>query len=156
MSQIATPPCTPWPDSLLAVLERQQQVVDELAGLASAQAPLIAEGRSDRLLELLSKRQALIDEFTSGQSELGDLTRGLEQRLEGIEASQRERIRSLISQIGARLAQVLQRDEQDQAALRAGQSAIKHELSSLGTARQARTAYLGPAHAGNRFADHRG
>jgi hypothetical protein len=147
---------TTWSQSLLEILQRQHAMVDDLVALANSQAALIAEGRTDRLLDLLAKRQLIIDEFTASQSRLGEMTRGLEDRLRDVAAGDRDLIRSLINGIGERLAQVMQRDERDQASLRSGREQIKRELSSMSFSRQARGAYSTVRNPETRFADHHG
>lgn len=146
----------PWPQSLIDVLERQHDMVQRLAALAQGQSSLIEESSTDQLLELLAQRQSIIDEFTQSQHELTELTRDLDRRLEGVPESQCDRIRLLIDRIGDGLAQVMQRDEQDQATLRHGREQVRQELSTLGTARQARNAYTTVQSDRNRYADRRG
>jgi len=160
MSTLNAPPRLPWPADLLDLLLRQQVMVDRLSQLADSQAELIAAARTDELLNVLSQRQALIDEFTASQSELSELTGQLDRRLAQVEPSQREQIQTRLNLIGERLASVMRRDEDDQARLKAGRDAIRTEMTSMGTARQARQAYVTtPATAStsnNRFADRRG
>jgi hypothetical protein len=146
----------PWPQSLIELLERQHTMVDRLVELAQAQSALIAESSTDRLLELLAKRQAVIDEFTQSQGDLSELTHGLDERLERVSADQRDHIKSVINLIGERLAQVMRRDEEDQAALRSNRQQVRNELTSMGAARQARSAYLGGPSESTRFSDRRG
>lgn len=142
-----------WPDALIDVLERQQTLVEQLVSMSQTQAGLIAERRTDHLLELLSRRQTVIDEFTVCQTQMSAMSRDLDRRLTTVSPPQRERIRGLIGDIGERLREVMQRDHQDQAALHGGREAVLSEISGLDNGRQARAAY-GPAATGvNRFAD---
>lgn len=149
-----------WPQRLLALLERQHELVDRLVILADSQGTLISEVRTDALLELLAERQAIIDEFTTTQANLAGLTADLERRLADVDPAQRDRIRSLLNRIGERLAAVMRRDEADQELLRASRDGVRGEIAALGTARHARNAYVNsPALAsagGNRFADRHG
>lgn len=155
MSPASTLDRTSWPHALLDLLHKQRVMVDELAQLAESQAALIAESHTDRLLDLLARRQILIDQFTASQVEVAGLTTGLDHRLESVSAAQRDRIKTLISEISERLAHIMRRDEQDQVSLCSTRDLIKNEMSSLGTARQARSAYVGSP-AMNRYADQRG
>lgn len=150
----------PWPDALIEVLERQQGLVEQLASLSQAQGSLISERRTDHLLQLLSQRQELIDEFTVCQAQMSAMSQDLDRRMTAAAAPQRERIRTLIASISLRLREVMQRDHDDQAALHGGRDATLAEMTGLDAARVARTAY-GPtvpnaALGGSRFADHRG
>ena len=145
-----------WPQSLIDLLEQQHALVDQLDQLAKRQAEFIERCATDQLMDLLGRRQNLIDQFTSSQGELARLTQGLDDRLQQATAAQRDRIKGLIADIGERLAGVMQRDEQDQASLRSSRDAIKQELSSLGHARQARGAYVNAKGHQPRFADRKG
>lgn len=143
----------PWTDSLIRLLEQQQAIVDRLSQLAESQAPLISGGRTDVLLDLLAQRQAAIDEFSRSQVLMNELTGELDQRLAGVALPQRERIKALISDIGARLTAVMKRDEQDQALLRADRDRVSRELASMSSGQSARHAYAGPSTHGARVAD---
>jgi hypothetical protein len=156
MSSLAAAPTLPWPQSLIGLLERQRVMVDRLVELAQSQSALIAESSTDRLLELLAERQGVIDEFTASQGTLSSLTQGLDERLENVSAEQRDHIKAVINVIGERLSQVMKRDEQDQAALKSNRQQVRRELTDIGTARTARSAYLTGAPSSNRFADRRG
>ena len=155
-----TPPRLPWPADLLDLLSRQQAIVDRLSELADSQSALIEASQTDALLNVLAQRQALIDEFTISQAELSGLTGSLDRRLAQVEPSQREQIQTRLNVIGERLASVMRRDEDDQARLKSGRDAIRTEMTSMGTARQARRAYVTTPDAAsgtnNRFADRRG
>jgi hypothetical protein len=156
MSQATTLNVTSTPESLLQILERQHSVAGDLVRLAESQATCIAEDRTDRLLDLLAQRQSLIDQFTASQAEMGNLTRGLGERFEGMSEPQRRRIKELVSDISQALARVMQRDAQDQATLKASKRRVADELTSLDAAKQAHNAYRQEPAALNRFADQRG
>jgi len=145
-----------WADTLIQLLEAQEALVGDLAALAHQQAELIRGSRTDALLSLLTRRQQLIERFAGAQEELGELTADLDDRLQTVGEGQRRRIQSLIGTIGERLAQVMERDAQDQEVLEAARSRTKEELASVGATRQARRAYLGGRAVDNRFADQRG
>jgi len=148
-----------WPADLLGLLNRQQVMVGSLSELAERQAGLIAAARTDELLEVLARRQEIINEFAASQAQLAQLTQGLHERLDQVEPGQRAEIQDRLNGIGDCLASVMRRDEDDQACLKAGREAIRTEMSSMGTARQARHAYGAPPAtpgSNNRFADRRG
>ena len=156
MVEISLPNQDAWPGSLLRLLERQQCMVEELVQLAHSQASLIAEQRTEGLLDVLARRQALIDEFTAAQAGVSQMTHRLDQRLNDATPEQRFQIKSLIGIIGEKLALVMKTDENDQGALRNARDGVRKELGTLGTGRQARNAYSGPALAGARYADRHG
>lgn len=162
MSTTTTHNVTPsgeWAIALLEVLRAQHQLVGRLLQQAQSQQELVATGRTDQLLDLLAKRQAIIDEFTQSQAQLSALTNlpgGLSARLNAASPQQRDEIQSLIENVGQQLADVMQRDEEDQESLRSGRERAKQELVELGAARQARNAYQSPPSKANAYADEQG
>lgn len=147
-------PCKP--QSLLEVLMAQREMLDRLVTLAQSQGALIADGHTDRLLELLAQRQGIIDEFTASQHLLSELTRRLDHCVDATNANDRARVHTLITEISERLNHIMARDEQDQALLRSSRDHVKRELHSIGTARQATGAYRTVQPPTTRFADQRG
>jgi FlgN protein len=149
-----------WPDQLIELLERQQTLASELTEMTDHQGILIHDGRTDDLLMLLGRRQGVVDAFVATQDELAGLTVDLDDRLTGIAASKRERIRSLLGAIGHALTHVMERDGRDQQALQDSCDRTRRELSGLGNARAAHHAYrpshAAPASGANRFADRQG
>lgn len=146
-----------WENRLIETLETQQSLVDRLSELADRQGELIEGGRTDALLGLLSQRQRLIDDFVGAQEEVGRMTDGIDERLDGLPAMVRDRISSLIDEIGRRLTEVMAHDERDQGLLQTRRAGAKEELGSLSTAQVARNAYLGGSRpSGSRYADRRG
>ncbi len=156
MSNTPTNQATSWSYRLLDLLYRQKEMVEQLELLAKSQADLIQKGHTDRLLELLGRRQTIIDQFTASQSQLGEFTKGLDENMDSASTEDRNRIKSLINEIGERLSQVMKRDEQDQSNLRRNRDQVKQELTSLDTARQARSAYVPQQRKVTRFADQHG
>ncbi|MCP3903352.1 MAG: flagellar protein FlgN [Planctomycetes bacterium] len=147
---------TAWSDELLAVLERQHALVEELAGLASRQAALVERRQTDALLALLDDRERIITQFTRSQAEMTRFTEDLDTRLGAVDDAERTRIQTLMGQIGDRLTEVMQRDAEDQQVLETARGEVKSELSTLNRSRQARHAYQGGGPGANRFADERG
>ena len=143
-------------DALLAVLEEQHALVEELHGLADRQAGFVREGRIDALLGLLTRRQTIIDRFLVAQDELARLTDDLDAHLRGADRDRRARMKSLVDTVGSRLQEVMARDEEDRTALETARDTTRGELASLGSARQARDAYRTTGTVDTRFADQKG
>lgn len=142
-------------DLLIKLLERQQALVEQLAGLADKQAGLIEAGDSDGLLVVLTQRQRIMDQFTAAQDSLSRLSDAA-RRAEPAEPATQERIGTLIEDISARLTEIMRLDEKDRALLETSRGRIGEALSGLTTARDARQAYLRARSVTNRFADRRG
>ena len=145
-----------WSTALIELLERQDELVTRLGALADQQAELVQSRRTDALLALLAERQRIIEAFTRAQDELGAMSEDIETRLESVDDERRTRVQTLIADIGDRLAQVMQRDERDQAVLATVRGDIRSELSAIDATRQARAAYRSTGAPTNRFADQRG
>lgn len=145
-----------WSASLIELLERQRALVGELAELARQQSGLTGTGQTEALLQLLGRRQEIIDRFGVAQEDLARITGGLSERLHDLAEPQRRQIRSLIDEIGESLADVLQRDEQDQETLRASRDHVRREIATVDTSKQAHRAYVQRKVVDNRFADSKG
>jgi hypothetical protein len=124
--------------------------------LAQTQASLIDAHRTEDLLDVLARRQALIDEFTLSHGQMTQLTQRLDESLQRAHPDQRLRIQALIDEIGESLAKVMSTDHADQQSLSRSKDQMKQELGSMDAAKQARNAYLGPRQRNPRFADRRG
>jgi hypothetical protein len=147
-----------WPDQLIELLERQLSLAQRLIELATGQAALISCGRTDELLGLLGQRQRLVDAFVATQEDLGRFTVDLDERISQANPGTRRRIRELLGAIGDALVDVMARDNADQQALQTNCDATRQELTGIGAARAARSAYrpAGPAAPLSRFSDQHG
>ncbi|MHC4416023.1 MAG: flagellar export chaperone FlgN [Planctomycetota bacterium] len=143
-------------DTLVELLEQQQGLVQELGHLARRQAALIEAGRTDALLELLAQRQQIMDRFVSSQDSLAELTESMRGGGGHVAEERRERVSTLVDSISRDLSEILHRDEQDRAALRANRDRTADQLTGLGTAKQAHQAYFKARAVNNRFADRQG
>ena len=145
-----------WPDSLIELLLRQEKVVGKLLDLAKYQGQLIESKSTDPLLGLLSQRQKLIDEFTLMQGDLTRLTVDREDQLRDLDSRTRERIQSLIDEVGATLNRVMAKDDRDRRTLEAVKGKVQEELAATGVAQKARSAYHGAGLAESQFSDQQG
>ena len=142
-------------DLLIKLLERQQALAEQLAGVAGKQTALIEAGDSDGLLAVLTQRQRIMDQFTAGQDSLARLSDAARLDAPAVPAT-RERIGVLIEDISDTLTGIMRVDETDRSAIDAGRDRIGEALNDLTTAREARQAYLRAVSVTNRFADWRG
>ena len=142
-------------DLLVKLLERQQALAEQLAGLADKQATLIDSGDADGLLAVLTNRQRIMDQFTAGQDSLARLSDAA-RRDDPAGAATQERIGSLIEDISNRLTDIMRLDEKDRGLLEASRDRVGQALSGLTTAREARQAYIRARTVTNRFADRQG
>ena len=142
-------------DLLIKLLERQQALVEQLAGLADRQSALIEAADTDGLLAVLAQRQGIMDQFTAGQDSLARLTEAA--RREGAtDATMQQRIWTLIEDITRRLAQIMQLDQTDRDLLGESRDRVGEALRGLSVAKEARKTYLRARTVNNRFADRQG
>lgn len=145
-----------WHERLRNILRQQKTLLLRLAELAREQGAFIRENKTDDLLGLLGERQQIIDRFLALQHDMGDLSDGLEDRLDELAPDCRNEIRELIRTIGEQLDEVMQHDERDRHELQSSRDETKKELSEMGNAGRARRAYLGATGNNTRFADRQG
>jgi len=148
--------CEEMTAELSGLLTEQRQTIEELADLAASQSPLIVGADTDALLGLLSRRQKLIDRFTSLQPKIAGLLDQVEPKLATVDPALRERLRADIEVISVRLEQVMAVDEEDQRHLAVRRDEARKDISSNERARVARTAYRDVASGEARFTDRRG
>ncbi|GEM_PF-1939363 len=147
-----------WIDELIRLLENQEAVVRELAGMAPEQASCIEAGDVDRLLVILGRRQQLVERLLPAQATLGTMTRNLEARLAEVDDVRRERVRSLMDSVDQCMQVVLQGDESDRTRLAEQRDAARTGIEELDAGRRARHGYQAsrPIESTNRYADARG
>ncbi|MHC4991296.1 MAG: flagellar export chaperone FlgN, partial [Planctomycetota bacterium] len=141
-----------WVASLVELLGAQRDLLGELVPLAEQQGRLIEHGDSAALLDLLSRRQDVIDRFLALADELSVHTGDLTRRLETLPDAIRSDVRCLVDEIDRRLARVMELDQRDQQRLKAARDETRKQLSTLDTGRTARSAYVQPP-AGRRYTD---
>ena len=142
-------------DRMIELLLHQKELVGQLDALAHGQMELIEAGASDALLDLLGRRQRIVDELTASQDSVVGLSRSLHGR-DNLAAGVRDRITALVDDISDGLLRVADRDEQDRARLRTARERAAEGLSQVRTAKRARQAYVKDRTRNNRFADRRG
>ena len=145
-----------WADTLINLLQQQCQLVDQIAVLAQHQRKIIEAGQNQSLLELLTRRQDLIDQLNQGQTELAPLTESLERYLAQLDSGKRDLIRERLNHLQKNLSEIMERDEQDQLALQQQREEMKQEMHTIDTTQRARKAYLNQSTPTNRFTDHQG
>ena len=143
-------------ERLPVLLAEQRAIIEQLAELAASQSRLIDGVQTDALLELLSKRQGLIERFTALQPAIAALLDDIEPHVDSLEPALREHIRADIDVIAVRLEQVMAVDAEDQRRLESHRDDAREEVSASDRARVARTAYRNVASSGARFTDRNG
>lgn len=129
--------------SLVAMLERQRDLYAHLRELSERQSPLVEQGAAEALLEVLARRQALIDELTQINVELTPYRDDWSRVWRQIPESQRPQINQLLKDVGELLTSILNQDEHDRARLQSSQDRVKAELRKVSGGTMAVRAYGG-------------
>lgn len=135
----------------------QHALCVELDSLSRAQSAMVEGGDTDGVLEVLGRRQRIIDRMTQLNESLSPLRERREQMLGALSPAERERVRGRIDEIAAMVERVRSRDDQDRAAMERRRSSIATEITGIARGRGAVAAYSGTrAPEGPRFQDRNG
>lgn len=127
-----------------------------MAGLIDTQRRLVESGNAEGLLTLLGERQQLVDRLIASQESLGQSLAAAERNLPGADKERKSRIESALGEIQSRLADVMERDRQDQAWLERSRRETRDEMGRVDVIHKAHAAYGKGRNSASRFADHKG
>ncbi len=142
---------------LLALLERQLSLYQDLAGLSQEQAPLVAQGETDALLRLLGRREQCIGSLRQVNTELEPFRLRWIEWLPALTQDQKAHIAGMTDRIKSLRDQIVQQDERDCQSLRRERERVSAQMSRQQYAGSAARAYRGGAPArANVMTDQRG
>lgn len=144
---------------LAGIIDEEHSLCVELDSLSQAQSAMVEGGDTDGVLEVLGRRQQIIDRIVVLNTELSPLRERRDELLATLPAGERQRVRDRVNEIADTVERVRARDEQDRQAMERRRTGIAGELSGLTRARGAIAAYSAPGTAdsnGARFQDRRG
>lgn len=145
-----------WAPRLARVLDDQRALYQQLDGLSRAQAALITAEDTDSLLEVLGRRQVLIDAIAALNEELAPFAERWDDLAPRLDAPQRSRLRAGFDEVSRLVTEIAQRDDADRRLLEARRNAVGSELGAVSHARGAVRAYARPDHAAPRYQDRTG
>ena len=128
---------------MAGLIDDQHAQCVELESLSRAQSAMVEGGDTDGVLDVLGRRQVIIDRITRLSEELVPLRSGREQMLAALPPTDRDRLRASIEEIARLVERVRLRDEQDREAIERRRASLAGELSGLTRARGAVAAYSG-------------
>jgi flagellar biosynthesis/type III secretory pathway chaperone len=155
MTETTHPPTQEDPATLLELLQQQRDLYEQLHQLSEQQSQLIAEGQTDQLLNVLSQRQAMVEQLTQINSRLSPYRDHWSEVAERLPGGDRDRLRRLLDEVQHLLQAILDRDESDRAQLETARQRVGERLEQSPRAGMARKAY-GQAGANARFTDSQG
>ncbi len=151
-----------WAPRLVRVLDRQIELYAELERLSSRQSDLVRGDEPDALLDLLARRQVLVEQVTDLNQQLEPFTREWDRLAERLSPGQRDEIGSRTRRLDELIETITGRDEADRRALESRRESVASEINALSNKRAAVAAYGGRAGGGGsggaspRFQDREG
>lgn len=147
-----------WAPRLARLLERQRALYEDLDALSRTQGPLIASEQTDALLEVLARRQGLVDQLTLVNQDIAPFSSDWARLSASLSDHHRATIRERFEAVAALASAITARDEEHRRALEARRADIGAELAGLSRARGAVAAYGSGRSAGAapRFQDREG
>lgn len=128
-------------DVLLGLLDRQLQLYRNLQTLAQQQADLVTTGNPDGLLQVLGRRQGLLEEVKKTNDSLAPFRQRWDDVIRLLDPQQRSEASAMINEINERLQQIMQRDQADSETLQLRCRKIGQEMQTARTGRTALRAY---------------
>jgi hypothetical protein len=138
-------------------IDRTHAVYQELDAVSRSQEDLIDRDEGQELLELLARRQVLVDRLTELDRDLTPLRQEWDRSGASAPASQRAHVQSRLAAIADLASWVAHRDSAAVRGLQRRRDALAEELADLGRSKSARSAYGStPPAGGPRFQDREG
>jgi flagellar biosynthesis/type III secretory pathway chaperone len=133
-----------WLPRLTRLLDEQIGVYEQLGALAQEQHACVESGDTDALLRILGRRQQLIDDLASRNTELEPFVSRWNDLAQAVSEDDRAALRARIERVETLVDQIAKQDEADHAALEQRRQATAGQMQSLASKRSAVAAYGGP------------
>jgi hypothetical protein len=142
---------------VLALLQRQRDLYQQLHALAQRQGPLVDAGEPELLLPLLAQRQRYVDELGRSSAALQPHRARWDEVLAGLAPAARQQVGKLTQEIARLRDAVMAQDHRDCKLLDAARGQVGREVAQIAQAGRALGAYRTPT-AGRppRFTDRQG
>jgi len=148
------------PDSLVArlkaCLDRQHDELSELAALCPEQRSAIDDGRMDDLLDLLARRQRVVDRLSARERELNAMHAAWKSSEGSAGEREREEIDRRLAALSELAARVSRHDESDRERLSVLRDDAARRVAGVSKGRGAVGAYGRAPESGPRFQDREG
>lgn len=145
-----------WAPRLTRVLDRQVDLYTQLDALSQQQSELVRTDQSDALLDLLARRQTLVQQLTDLNQQLEPFTRQWTTLVERLSSDHRKAIGQRTERLDDLIAAITERDEADRKTLESRRAAVAGEINTLTNQRAAVSAYRGAGRSSPRFQDREG
>ncbi len=130
-----------WGPRLERILDRQRDLFMRLDELSRSQRALIDDEQTDRLLELLARRQSLIDDIERTNEELSPFAGSWDRLATLLPEPRRRTLRDRFEEVSRLVETIAARDESDRALLAQRKQMVGEELRTMSRSRGAIAAY---------------
>ncbi|MEE2906300.1 MAG: flagellar export chaperone FlgN [Planctomycetota bacterium] len=137
-------------------LDQQCALLETLRQLASSQGPLIEASEHDSLLEVVRKRQELVDRLDTTRTGMSTAIHQLQEDLDDMPQDVRVGLRARIAKVQKLVDQVAEIDAKDANQLKQHQATCRERLERLTATTTARQGYRTATKPDARFADAKG
>lgn len=162
MTQSSSNPAAPhpnpeiWVPRLARILDRQLSLYGQLAALAAEQSRFIDAEETDGLLEILGRRERLIEQIALTNTEVAPFTQSWDRLAPTLPSRHRIELRQRFDSVAKLVDQIAERDDADRKRLEVRRAQIGQEIEGLSNVRGAINAYTRPSTSGPIFQDSRG
>jgi len=136
-------------DEVIQALEGQVSCYRRLVKLAELQHGHVQQNQTEALLDVLRNRQVLLDEIMQHERIVGPVKRGWNDFVEGIEAGERTRAESLLTETRTLLQEIMNADQNDAMVLQQRKLNLGKQINQASAAKQVNKNYAAAAY-GNR------
>ncbi len=141
---------------LRRLLGEQKAIYDQLDTLSERQRELIASDDVPGLVEVLTRREALLESLSQLAEAVAPFRARWDEILERLSGSDRQAVGRLVNDLTESARRIADRDEADRQALEARRRIVSDELRSVSRGRSAMAAYGSPSQTHARYQDRSG
>ena len=133
-------------DSIILALEEQVGCYKRLAKLAELQHEHVQQNQTEALLEVLGKRQEVLDQVSKLESVIGTVKGRWSEYLGSLDANLRQRAEDLFAETRQLLEQITASDRNDSIVLQQRKLNLGRQITQASTARQINRNYAAAAY----------
>lgn len=142
-----------WAESLERRIGELGDLLARLGALGDAQRELIADERTDELLDLLAERERLVEQVVAASERVDALRRRWDEMRGGLADARLTSLREGLDALTDLAGRIAARDERDRTLLEVKRDDMARRLAGVGVGRRAMDAYAPGAGASPRFQD---
>ncbi|MEZ6243763.1 MAG: hypothetical protein R3B57_12060 [Phycisphaerales bacterium] len=130
-----------WADSLERRIEELGDLLARLDELGDSQGELIADERTDELLALLAKREAVVEQVVAASERVDALRRRWDEMSGSIDHGRLATLREGLDGLTAAAGRITARDDRDRTILEVKRDDMARRLAGVGVGQRAMNAY---------------